>query len=69
MEEKHFFKFRSVPEFQAWESFVLIVDNFRRNHKALNYKEIVKNMLINFQTVDTNLSIKSDYFRNNLDTF
>ena len=59
----------TVPESEAWESFVSVVENFLGNHKAPNYEEIVQNMLTNFQTLGANMSIKLHYLRNHLDKF
>ncbi|GBP60738.1 hypothetical protein EVAR_47476_1 [Eumeta japonica] len=69
MKDTDFIKVMTVPESDAWKSFVLVVENFLRNHKAPNYEEIVQNMLTNFQTLGANMSIKLHYLRNHLDKF
>ncbi|GBP37671.1 hypothetical protein EVAR_23719_1 [Eumeta japonica] len=69
MKVTDFIKVMTVPESDAWKSFVLVVENFLGNHEALNYEEIVQNMLTNFQTLGANMSIKLHYLRNHLDKF
>ncbi|GBP46405.1 hypothetical protein EVAR_36387_1 [Eumeta japonica] len=69
MKDTDFIKVMTVPESDAWKSFVLVVENFLGNHKAPNYEEIVQNMLTNFQTLGANMSIKLHYLRNHLDKF
>lgn len=69
IKDADFIKVMTVPESEAWESFVLVVENFLGNHKAPNYEEIVQNMLTNFQTLGANMSIKLHYLRNHLDKF
>ncbi|GBP62371.1 Cyclic nucleotide-gated cation channel [Eumeta japonica] len=69
MKDTDFIKVMTVPESDAWKSFVLVVENFLGNHKAPNYEEIVQNMLTNFQTIGANMSIKLHYLRNHLDKF
>ncbi|GBP21209.1 hypothetical protein EVAR_84332_1 [Eumeta japonica] len=69
MKDTDFIKVMTVPESDAWESFVLVVENFLGNQKAPNYEEIVQNMLTNFQTLGANMSIKLHYLHNHLDKF
>ena len=42
---------------EAWSSFVLVVKNFFGNNKALNYADLVSNMLIAFKNLGCNMSI------------
>ena len=45
-------------ELSARSSFVSLVKNFLGNHKALNYVELVENMLTKYQEMGANMSIK-----------
>uniref|UniRef100_A0A1B6DH53 Uncharacterized protein n=1 Tax=Clastoptera arizonana TaxID=38151 RepID=A0A1B6DH53_9HEMI len=63
MKDTDFIKVMTVSKSKAWESFILVVENFLGNHKPPNYEEIVQNMLTNFQTLGANISIKLYYLR------
>lgn len=63
MKDTDFIKAMTVPESEAWNFFVLIVGNFR----LPNYNIERQIMLINFQTLGANMSIKLYYIRNHLD--
>ena len=56
-------------ELSAWYSFVSLVKNFLGNHKALNYVELVENMLAKYQEMGANMSIKVHFFHSYLDRF
>lgn len=56
-------------ELSAWSSFVEVVNNFLGNHKAYNYEELVKNMLLHFEKLGANMSIKVHYLHSHLDRF
>ena len=53
----------------AWFSFVSIVNNFLGNEKADDYREIVQNLIKNFQRLGCNMSIKLHYLDSHLDKF
>ena len=65
MRDPGFVKSMTVVKSAAWISFSLVVKNFLGNTKADNYKELVEDMLLNFQ----NLSIKVHYLFCHLDRF
>ena len=56
-------------ELSAWSSFVFLVKNFLGNHKALNYVELVENMLTKYQEMGANMSIKVHFLHSHLDRF
>ncbi|KYN03872.1 hypothetical protein ALC62_05277 [Cyphomyrmex costatus] len=56
-------------EVSAWSSFVLVCQEFLGNKKSENYKDLVQNMLQNFQKLGTNMSIKVHYLHMHLDRF
>ena len=47
-------------ESEAWLSFVLVVEHFLGNHKALDYSELGAKMLQNLHTLGATMSI--NYF-------
>lgn len=69
MKDKDFIKVMNVSKSEAWKSFMLVVENFLRNHEGQNYEEIVQNMEIVFQTLEANMSTKLHYLRKHLDKF
>lgn len=69
MKDTNFVKVMTVPESMAWESFVVVIENFLGNHKTSNYEEVVQNMMANFHTLGANMSIKLHYLYNHLDKF
>ena len=56
-------------ELKAWSSFVLVVKNFLGNNKALNYADLLSNMLIAFKNLGCNMSIKMHYLFSHMDRF
>lgn len=53
----------------AWKSFVVVTQNFLGNSKTDNYKQIVKEMMLNFQNLGCNMSLKVHYLHNHIDHF
>ena len=56
-------------ELETWSSFVQVVKNFLGNNKALNYADLVSNMLIVFKNLGCNMSIKMHYIFSHMDRF
>ena len=56
-------------EFAAWEVFVLVVQNFLRNHRAEQYAELVDNMLKAYQWIGWRMSLKMYFLHSHLDFF
>ena len=56
-------------ELSALSSFVSLVKNFLGNHKALNYVELVDNVLTKYQEMGANMSIKVYFLHSHLDSF
>lgn len=69
MKDPEFVNSMNGAERQAWESFVLVIKNFLGNHKAINYVELVNNMLLNFRRLGCNMSVKVHYLHSHLDRF
>ena len=53
----------------AWNAFRLVADNFLRNTKADNYKEIVEDLLVAYQKFGCNMSLKIHFLHSHLDFF
>ena len=45
-------------ELEAWQSFVKVVNNFRGNYHADNYRELVENMLKANKNMDSRMISK-----------
>ena len=56
-------------EFAAWQSFVLVTQNFLGNRKAENYHELVEDMLSKFKDFGVEMNIKVHYLFSHLDRF
>ena len=65
----NFTKNMTDVELSAWSSFVSLVKNFLGNHKALNYVQLVENMLTKYQEMGANMSIKVHFLHGYLDRF
>ena len=53
----------------AWSFFVLAAKNFLGNKKADNYAQLVEDMLLHFNKLGCNMSIKVHYLHSHLDRF
>ena len=53
----------------AWKAFRLVTDNFLGNTKADNYKEIVEDLLVAYQKLGCNMSLKIHFLHSHLDFF
>ena len=67
--DRNFEESMNRTELEAWSSFVLVVKNFLGNNKALNYADLVSNMLIAFKNRGCNMSIKMHYLFSHMDRF
>ncbi|XP_076815020.1 uncharacterized protein LOC143461117 isoform X1 [Clavelina lepadiformis] len=56
-------------ESAAWQSFVLVTQNFLGNRKAENYQELVEDMLSKLKDLGVKTSIKVHYLFSHLDRF
>ena len=67
--DRNFEESMNRTELKTWSSFVLVVKNFLGNIKALNYADLVSNMLIAFKNLGCNMSIKMHYLFSHMDRF
>ena len=56
-------------ESAAWQSFVLVTQNFLGNQKAENYEELVEGMFSKFKDLGVKMSIKIHHLFSHLDRF
>lgn len=48
-------------EKRDWESFIKITENFLGNHRSNDYKQIVEELLANYQALGWNMSLKINF--------
>jgi len=53
----------------SWLSIVEVITNFLRNKRSKNYREIISNLLTNFQAQGCNMSLKIHFLHSHLDFF
>ena len=53
----------------AWNSFVEVSTNFLGNTRAKNYKDLVKNLLLCYERLGCNMSLKLHFLHSHLDFF
>ena len=57
----------SGNEKRAWNDFRLVATNFLGNNKADNYKELVENLLLSYEELVCNMSLKIHFLHFHLD--
>ena len=65
----NFVKTLNLLEKNAWDAFVEVSLNFLGNCRAENYKELVSDMLKNYQALGARMSLKIHFFHSHLDFF
>ncbi|KAH9632283.1 hypothetical protein HF086_010208 [Spodoptera exigua] len=56
-------------EKSAWKSFKNVVANFLGNHKSDSYRELVSELLLSYQALGCNMSLKIHFLDSHLDFF
>ena len=69
MRNPGFVESMTVVESATWITFSLVVKNFLGNTKADHYKELVEDVLFNFQNLEVKMSIKVHYLFCHLNKF
>lgn len=69
LKDEHFHQILRGFEKNAWKSFELVVENFLGNKKADNYKELVTRLLLAYQKLGCNMSLKIHFLHSHLDFF
>jgi hypothetical protein len=54
---------------RAWNDFRLVATNFLGNNKADNYKNLVENLLLSYEELACNMSLKIHFLHSHLDFF
>jgi hypothetical protein len=67
--DEHFDHILSGNEKRAWNNFRLVATNFLRNNKADNYKELDENLLLSYEELGCNTSLKIHFLHCHLDYF
>ena len=56
-------------ERNAWEGFTEVVTNFLGNTKSKNYRSLVKKLLVSYEKLGCNMSVKVHFLQSHLDYF
>jgi hypothetical protein len=59
----------SGNEKRAWNDFRLVATKFVGNNKAGNYRELVENLLLSYEELGCNMSLKIHFLHSHLDCF
>ena len=59
----------SAVERRAWKSFVSVVEGFSGNHKANNFREIVKELVDAYAKMGCRMSLKLHVLHSHIDKF
>jgi hypothetical protein len=69
LKDDRFTKIMKKDERAAWRSFKNVVNNFLGNHKAKNYRDHVKQLLLSYRRLKCNQSLKVHFLESHLDYF
>jgi len=69
MQDKQFDKDLNETERNAWFSFRRICKDFLGNHKAVNYQDVLQDVLTLYKDVGCNVSLKIHFLDSHLDSF
>jgi len=67
MQDKQFDEDLNESERNAWLSFKRICKDFLRNHKTINYQDVVQDLLTSFKAMGCNMSLKIHFLESHLD--
>jgi len=69
MQDKQFDEDLNETERNAWLSFKRICKDFLGNHKAVNYQDVVRDLLTSYKAMGCNMSLKIHFLESHLDFF
>jgi hypothetical protein len=69
MQDKQFDEDLNETERNAWLSVKRICKDFLRNHKAVNYKDVVQDLLTSYKAMGCNMSLKIHFLESHLNFF
>ena len=67
--DKDFIQTMTSIEKDSWTAFSKVISNFFGNFKADNYESLVENLLLNFEKLGANMSVKMHFLKSHLDYF
>jgi len=68
-QDKQFFEDLNETERNAWLSFKRICKDFLGNHKAVNYQDVVQDLLTLYKVMGCNMSLKIHFLESYLEFF
>ena len=69
LKDHEFISTMKNKELQAWKAFLDVVKNFFGNMKSQNFSELVENLLLDFHSLQCNMSVKVHFLHSHLDYF
>jgi hypothetical protein len=69
MKDDHFEGLLNILERNAWNSFRKVSTQFLGNHKAQDYKEIIEELMINYEALNCHMSLKLHFLHHHLNNF
>jgi len=69
IQDKQFDEDLNETERNAWLSFKRIYKDFLGNHKAVNYQDVVHDLLTSYKAVGCNMGLKIHFLESHLDFF
>ncbi|GFT66743.1 uncharacterized protein TNCV_1395061 [Trichonephila clavipes] len=69
VKDSNFVKSMTEVEFEAWNSFVLVMSNFLGKKRSDDHVELVESMLTNLKELECKVSIKIHFLHSHLDRF
>ena len=69
MQDKQFDEDLNETERNAWLSFKRICKDLLGNHKAVNYQDVVQDLLTSYKAMGCNMSLKIPFLESYLDFF
>jgi len=69
MQDKQFYEDLNETERNAWLLFKRICKDFLRNHKAVEYQDVVQDLVTSYKGMGCNMSLKIHFLESHLDFF
>jgi hypothetical protein len=67
--DEHFYHIISGNEKRAWNDYGVVASNFLGNNKADNYQELVEDLLLSYEELGCNMSLKIHFLHSHMDFF
>lgn len=69
MHGQEFYNTLNVDQKKCWKSFEAVINGFLGNNKSQNYRQLVADMLKNYEKIGAHLSLKMHFLKSHLDFF